>query len=135
MGLLCGGLEHEVHMVGIRIQCTVVVAGKGMEEPRVTLGEPLGTESGHTIGTRGTREREREREMEEEVLSMSGARNSIIPLRRIRGKRGGGVAFRVQHGKGGKVKGKKKGKNCHSYDIQRPNKKNMQTLFLLLFFL
>lgn len=96
-------------MVGIRIQCTVVVAGKGMEEPRVTLGEPLGTESGHTIGTRGTRERERE--MEEEVLSISGARNSIIPLRRIRGKRGGGVAFRVQHGKGGKVKGKKKGKN------------------------
>ena len=60
MGLLCGGLEHEVHMVGIRIQCTVVVAGKGMEEPRVTLGEPLGTESGHTIGTRGTRERERD---------------------------------------------------------------------------
>ena len=50
--------------------------------------------------------------MEEEVLSISGARNSIIPLRRIRGKRGGGVAFRVQHGKGGKVKGKKKkGKN------------------------
>lgn len=56
-----------------------------MECNGVTLGEPLsGRESGHTIG-RGTREMEK-------VLSISGARNSIIPLRRIRDRSAAAVA-------------------------------------------